>query len=292
MTPVLITPANNPRHATVAIWRTWQLARSLSSRTVTERCATVIRVSEYWNTAPELLTEDQIVLWLAEGGEWSGTTRWTYHTTLCAWFLWLQKTKRRVDNPMINIDKPKRPKSEPHPVSNDGMVRILRTRMHAKTRGMVLLAAFQGFRAHEIAKVRGEDFDLVAETVRVDGKGAVEATLPLHPRVLEMARLMPTKGYWFPGPDRGHQRRESVCGTIKDVMVRAGVPGSAHSLRHWFATALLEAGVDVRTVQVLMRHQNMATTQIYTLVSERRKAKGIELLNPFTCVNESLGEGA
>ena len=87
--------------------------------------------------------------------------------------------------------------------------------------------------------------------------------------------------YWFPGVDRGHQRRESVCGTIKEAMIRAGVPGSAHWLRHWFGTALLEAGVDVRVVQTLMRHQNLATTEIYTLVSDGRRAEGIERLDPF-----------
>lgn len=92
---------------------------------------------------------------------------------------------------------------------------------------------------------------------------------------------MPRKGPWFPGPDRGHQRRESVSGTIKDAMVRAGVPGSAHCLRHWFGTALVRAGVDLRTVQTLMRHQNLSSTAVYTAIADERRAKGIQLLDPF-----------
>lgn len=105
--------------------------------------------------------------------------------------------------------------------------------------------------------------------------------MPLHHRVVEHAYVMPRRGYWFPGVDGGHQRRESVCTTVKEAMIRAGIAGSCHSLRHWFGTALVEAGVDLRAVQTLMRHENLTSTAIYTLVSERRRAEGIERLDPF-----------
>lgn len=270
----------NP-HMSLTIWRTWQFAQSLSARTVHERTQAVHRMAQWCNVNPEHAQIDHVVTWLAEGGDWSANTRWTYYTHLNAWFLWLQKTGRRLDNPMVMIDTPKRSKGVPHPTTNEGVQRLLKVRARRRTRAMVLLAAFQGFRAHEIAKVKGEDFDLIARTVTVTGKGGFTATLPLHHRVLEIAFQMPRRGYWFPGVDRGHQRRESVCGTVKEAMVRAGVPGSAHCLRHWFGTALLEAGVDVRVVQTLLRHQNLATTEIYTQVSNARRAEGIELLDPF-----------
>jgi site-specific recombinase XerD len=64
-------------------------------------------------------------------------------------------------------------------------------------------------------------------------------------------------------------------------MIRAGVPGSCHSLRHWFATALVRAGVDLRTVQELMRHQDLSATAICTDVAKKQRAKGIQLLDPF-----------
>ncbi|MDD7812647.1 tyrosine-type recombinase/integrase [Mycobacterium sp. CSUR Q5927] len=230
---------------------------------------------------PEHAQVEQIVTWLAEGGEWSVRTRWTYYGALAAWFLWLQKQGHRVDNPMVMVRRPKRPKSVPRPISNEGVGRLLRIRAHLRTRAMILLAAFQGFRVHEIAKVRGEDLDLVARTITVTGKGNVTATLPLHHRVVEIAYRMPREGYWFPGPDHGHQRRESVGQTIKSAMVRAGVVGTAHQLRHWFGTALLEAGVDLRTVQELMRHQSLNSTEIYTRVNAERRAAGIDRLDPF-----------
>lgn len=262
-------------------WRTWQLAQSLSSRTVTERTAAVQRMADWCNVAPEHAQVEDIVTWLAEGGTWLPNTRWTYYTSLNAFYLWLQKTGRRVDNPMVMIESPKRTKGVPHPVTNLCVQRLLKVRCRLRTKAMLRLALFAGFRAHEIAKVKGEDFDLIARTVTVTGKGGFTATLPLHHLVLEIAYLMPRRGYWFPGADHGHQRRESVCGTLKDAMVRAGVTGSGHWLRHWFGTALLEAGVDVRVVQTLLRHQNLATTEIYTKVSDARRAQGIELLDPF-----------
>ncbi|AEL98196.1 integrase [Mycobacterium phage BigNuz] len=262
-------------------WRIWQFAQSLSRRTVDERSATVRRMSEWCGVAPEYADVEHVVSWLAEGGNWSARTRWTYYGALSAWFLWLQQQGHRQDNPMVMIGRPKRPKSVPRPVSNHDVQRLLAVRAHRRTRAMILLAAFQGLRVHEIAQIKGEHLDLVERTMTVTGKGNVTATLPLHHRVVEMAYQMPRKGHWFPGPDRGHQRRESISGTIKEAMIRAGVIGSAHMLRHWFGTALLEANVDLRTVQELMRHQSLTSTEIYTRVTDQRRAEGIERLDPF-----------
>ena len=72
-------------------------------------------------------------------------------------------------------------------------------------------------------------------------------------------------------------------------MLRAGITGSAHSLRHWFCTALVEAGVDLRTTQSLARHESLATTQIYVLVSDRKRFAGIDLLDPFAQNERMVG---
>lgn len=268
--------------ARIAEWKVWQHGQSLSPRTVDERVATVMRCAVWAQSDPQSLRSDQISAWLAaEGGEWSANTRWTYYTSLAAWFRWLEKLEYRSVNPMEKVGKPRRPKGVPRPISDDNMRRLLRSRMHRRTRAMVLLGAMQGLRAHEIAKVKGEHLDLVDRTMIVAGKGGVTWMLPLHPMVVEIAYQMPRKGFWFPGADRGHQRRESVCGTVKDAMIRAGIPGSTHCLRHWFGTALVRAGVDLRTVQELMRHQNLSATAIYTEIAKEQRAKGIQLLDPF-----------
>lgn len=262
-------------------WRTWMFAQSLSRRTVTERTSTVIRMAEWCRVVPHAATDDQIAAWLAEGGDWSARTRHTYHSALKAWFLWLQLKELRHDNPMIKVGKPKRVRSDPRPISDADLVRLLAIRMNRRTRAAILLAAFAGLRVHEIAKIRGEHFDLISRQVVVHGKGGRTDTLPLHHRIVEIAYQMPREGFWFPGTDHGHQRRESIGGTIKAAMVRAGVLGSAHQLRHWFGTALVAAGVDLRTVQELMRHVQLTSTQIYTKVADQRRAEGINRLDPW-----------
>lgn len=261
-------------------WQVWQYAQSLSVRTVNERVGVLHRISQKMRIEPRDLQVQHIAEWLSHDS-WSARTRWTYHQCLTAWFVWLQKQGYRSDNPMVMIGKPRRPRCVPHPISNNDLVRLLNTPMRRRSLAMIHLAAFQGFRASEIAKVKGEDFDLAERTVTVTGKGNVTAILPVHHRVVEIAHVMPKRGYWFPGPVDGHQRRESISGTIKDVMVRAGVPGSAHALRHWFGTALVEADVDLRTVQTLMRHQSLSTTAIYTQITAARQDQGIQRLNPL-----------
>lgn len=264
----------------VNTWRTWQYAQSLSVRTVTERTACVSRMSLACKVPPAAAGVEHIAAWLANPN-WTPSSRWTYHQCLSAWFLWLQKQGHRVDNPMVLVGKPRRPRGEPHPCSDREMAMLLRTTMRRRTKAMVLLASLAGLRVHEIAKITAEDFNLVERTLFVLGKGKVGKTLPLHHLIVEHAYQMPRKGFWFPGPDGGHQRRESVSGTLKDVMVRAGVKGSAHSLRHWFGTTLVDEGVDLRTVQELLRHQSLATTQIYTLVSDEKRLDGIDRLDPY-----------
>lgn len=265
----------------LAGWQTWQYAQSLSRRTVEERTAAVARMAIWCNTPPECVTADQLAAWLAQG-DWAARTRMTYHSALTAWFHWLQLQEHRLDNPMVKIGKPKRPRSEPRPISSNDLCRMLGIRMNRRSKAMILLAAFAGLRVHEIAQIRGEHLDLVDRRITIHGKGDVTATLPLHHRIVEHAYVadMPRTGWWFPGADRGHQRRESVGGTIKDVMVRAGVLGSAHQLRHWFGSELLANGVDLRTVQELMRHASVASTQIYTKVTDERRAAGIDSLDP------------
>jgi hypothetical protein len=205
-------------------WQTWQFAQSLSARTVAERTASVMRCAQWAGTDPEVLRSDQIAGWLAHGADWAARTRWTYHGALAVWFRWLEQQEYRDTNPMDKVGRPRQPRSE----TAAGI-----RRQHAAASAVANALPHQGDgaarvatrpRAHEIAKVKGEHLDLIACVIVVSGKGGVTATMPLHHLVLEQAFKMPRRGFWFPGPESGHQRRESVSGTVKEAMIRASVP--------------------------------------------------------------------
>ncbi|MBF6134314.1 tyrosine-type recombinase/integrase [Nocardia otitidiscaviarum] len=259
-------------------------ARGLSERTVGERIAAVQLFATSLTTGPEHATEEDIVEWLSNQ-RWQATSRHTRWTQLKAWFAWLHEHGHITDNPMARIPAPKRPRSRPRPFTVEELRRIDAAPMRHRTRAMIRLALCQGFRVHEIAKARGEDFDLTAHQITVTGKGGKTAVLPMHPLVYDIAMSMPRTGWWFPSNAiaRGdHVRPTSVSDTIGKVCERAGIKGWAHRLRHSFATGLLDQGTDVRVVQELMRHESLATTQIYTLVSESRRITALETFDPFT----------
>lgn len=266
----------------VNTWRTWQFAQSLSKRTVDERVATVTRMANWCQTSPESATSEQIAEWLA-AGDWMPRTRWTYHRALSAWFTWLQLQGHRLDNPMIKVGVPRGPDRQPRPISDADLVRLLQTRMWASTRRMILLAALAGLRVHEIAKVRGEDVDLGARLLWVTGKGRRLRSVPLHPILVEVASEMPVAGWWFPmrGRESEHILSKSVSDIIGRTMRRAGVWGTPHSLRHWYASAMVANGVDIRVVQECLRHRSLATTQVYARVSDDQRRAAVAGLDPW-----------
>jgi site-specific recombinase XerD len=149
---------------------------------------------------------------------------------------------------------------------------------------MILLGALQGFRVSEIASVRGEMFDMVENTIRYVSKGGIPREAQMHPMIRAEAWKYPRRGYWFPSRGTnpaGHIRGKSVSDLIARAMDRAGIRSkrlTAHSLRHFFATQLLDAGTDIRVIQHMMGHVSLATTALYTRVSRTKEISAIETL--------------
>lgn len=261
-------------------WVLWMQARGMAKRTVRERPMMVIRVAQASDVSSHVLTSRQVLSYLARSGV-SQSTRANYHVALSAWFKWLVENGHRDDNPMAKVPRPRIPRRRPRPVETAHVEQLLASRMHRRTRTMILLACFQGLRVHEIAKIRGEDVDLVGARLYVVGKGGVDEWLPLHPKIAEEARGYPRRGYWFTTYTGNVEVKigpvlpASVSDVIAIAMARAGVPGSAHALRHWYGTQLVRAGADLRTAQTLLRHASLQTTAIYVGVGEDRRVEAI-----------------
>lgn len=207
-------------------------------------------------------------------------SRATYFRHFNSFFGWWAKQGGR--HVTAELPRPSEPRGEPRPLSTTQVQRLLDTPVYHRTRVMILLALLAGLRVHEIAKVRGQDVDVEGRQLRVTGKGGVTATLPLHPLLVEAAATMPRHGYWFPANSTRpgeHVLRRSVSHVISLACERAGIEGgTAHRLRHWYATTLLHGGADVRTVQTLLRHASLTTTQRYTLVTDERRIAAVDRL--------------
>ena len=261
----------------------WQAARRLSPNTISERRRVLHQFHRETRVQPAHAEAIDISRWIAGHTNWSDSTVANYVAYLNAWFKWLIVQELRDDNPMIKVGVPKAPQRLPRPVSTKDVQTLLSFPTRMSTHAMILLAALQGLRVHEIAKLRGEDIDRERQVLRVTGKGKKPAELPLHPLVEDWSRRMPPRGWWFPSrhyPTEPVQAK-SVSRTISDQMRRAGVAGTPHQLRHYFATRLLEAGADIYTVRDLLRHQNVATTAIYAELPDAVRRDAIDRLDPW-----------
>ena len=222
----------------------------------------------------------------------SAGTRRTERGAYVAFYTFAHEEQLRADNPTQRLAVVTAPKGEPRPFTREQIDAMLNSGAYRRTRAMILVGYYQGFRVSQIARVHSSDIDLLSGTIRTIGKGSKHGVLPLHPVIRELAATMPTDGFWFPARAGrpGHISGASVTNLITLAKMRAGICNprlTPHSLRHAFGSDLVEEGVDIRVIQELMMHASLATTQIYTGVSERLKREGIVQLVPRKLATQS-----
>lgn len=210
-------------------------------------------------------------------------TRRTERNAIVAFYTFAIDDEMLTTDPSRRLDKIRAPRGNARPYTREQIEAMLTSGAYHRTRVMILLGYYQGFRVASIARVHGHDVDLTGGTIRSIVKGSKPLIFPLHPVIADVAQTMPTDGYWFParGGRIGHINPGSVTDAIRDAKLRAGIHDdqlTAHSLRHSFGTDLVDAGVDIRIIADLMGHESVATTQIYTAVSAERKRAGLHAL--------------
>ncbi len=264
---------------TLEQWELYMRGAGRSHRTISESLGLLHRLERFSGKRIENVTALDISRFLGRR-RLKQNSRAAYYGYIHSFYRWWGENGGA--NVAAKLPRPKAPKGVPRPITDEQLGHLLAIRMHGRTRVMILLAAFAGLRVHEIAKIRGEDIDPMARTLRVTGKGNVTATLPLHPLLVEAAKGMPRRGWWFPGNSRRAGlpiRSRGVADVIGNAMDRAGIPGgTAHRLRHWYGTALVSSGTDLRTAQTLLRHSSLNTTAIYTQVVDGKRVEAIDRL--------------
>jgi len=168
----------------------------------------------------------------------------------------------------------KRPSRLPVVLSRAEIMRLIDSVTNAKHRLLIALAYGSGLRVSEVVSLRVGDVDFGERTIHLKGaKGRKDRMTVLPDKLIDGLRQM-TAGKGMDGEvfssERGGALSSRTAQKIFErALIRAGIPKAAtfHSLRHSFATHLLENGTDVRYVQELLGHGNIRTTQIYTHVT-------------------------
>jgi len=144
-----------------------------------------------------------------------------------------------------------------------------------------------GLRLSELAALNVNDLDPYSETLRVIGKGAKERVCPVgEPALLAISRYRQAAGVHsgplFLNKSRRRLGAHSIWSRMKKYLRQVGLPStiSPHKLRHSFATHLLDNGADLRSLQTLLGHSSLSTTQVYTHVTTDRLKKAYDQAHP------------
>jgi tyrosine recombinase XerC len=205
-------------------------------------------------------------------------------STLRSFFKFLTREGFLKVNPILILSSPKMEKHLPQFLTEDETTRLIEAAVRTDERGLrdrAILETFYstGIRVSELVGLNTEDIDFISGIVKVSGKGKKERLAPIGEHAIRaireyLGKRKRTSAAVFLNKsgkritDRGV--RYIIGKYIRLASIKQGV--SPHTLRHSFATHLLDRGADLRSVQELLGHANLSTTQIYThLTTERLK---------------------
>ena len=226
--------------------------------------------------------------------------------TLRSFYKWTLKRDLRTANPMLLIRTPKQSKRLPKAINVEQVERLLCTPDNRETLGgrdrAILETLYStGVRVSELVDLNRHDLDLVGQTMRVRGKGRKERIVPLGSHAiaairhyltlmeddLRFARVRDRAAMGgdvplFINKNGGRLSSRSVRRKLDKYLVLSGLDPSIspHTLRHSFATHLLDNGADLRSVQELLGHQSLSTTQVYTHLSTTRMRTAYDHAHP------------
>ena len=248
--------------------------RNLADNTQTSYLIQVRSFARHFRRSPELLGPEEIRAWLvylreerklapASLGATIGALRFLYRVTL-------KRDWTDEDFPL-----PKKPVRLPVVLSLEEITTFFDSIPGLKHRAILMVAYAAGLRVSEVVHLKLTDIDSKRMVIRVNqGKNRKDRYVMLSPRLLDILRT-----YWhdahprewlFPGSIPGQPiSRDAVGQACQLARKRSGIqkPITPHSLRHAFATHLLEAGTDVRRIQLLMGHRSLSTTSRYLRIA-------------------------
>ena len=225
---------------------------------------------------------------LAEHAHWPPRTIARRLSALRRFYQHLEREGRIAGNPCDRIDAPRLGRPLPGTLTEQDVERLLAapdvdTVLGVRDRAMLEVLYATGLRVSELVGLRSEQVDLRQGVLRVVGKGGRERLVPLGEQAVDWLERFLERGRTgilgarssaalFPTGRGRAMTRQAFWQLVKRYARRAGILRdiSPHTLRHAFATHLLDHGADLRVVQMLLGHRDISTTQIYTHVARER----------------------
>jgi len=228
-------------------------------------------------------------LYHLEGDKYSRRSLARKISAVRSFFRWLVREKKASANPFELISTPKIEKRLPNFLYEEEMIKMLKVPAPGgRDAALLELLYGAGLRVSEAIKLNTSDLDLSEGEVRIMGKGSKERIgLIGSYAVAALRQYLSSRGRTdsravFQNKRGGRLTGRSVERLIKSYAQKAGLDKTVtpHTLRHTFATHLLSAGADLRTVQELLGHSSLSTTQVYTHVTRERLKSVYDLAHP------------
>jgi integrase/recombinase XerD len=226
---------------------------------------------------------------------YSITTVCRYISSIKALYKFLLLEKRIQDDPTENLQTPKKWERVPKALSVSQVKDLLEATFSPKTAlrdsSMLELLYSSGLRVSELVNIKLGDIHFDSGFIRVLGKGSKERIVPVNLRTLEKIKNYSEKErpeilkkrqspYLFVTRTGRPMKRQRFWQTLKAIGSQSGIELSPHTIRHCFATHLLEGGADLRSLQKMLGHADISTTQIYTKVTTDRIKKVYKTYHP------------
>lgn len=251
--------------------------RNYAERTQEIYIARVAEAARYFKRSPAAVTHEDVRSYLRYLKEERQVSRSAFAQSVGALRFLYRVTLERPDV-MPHLPYPRLKRRHPVVLSPGEVVRLLHAIGNLKHRTVAMVLYGGGLRISEALSLQLRDVDSARMLLVVrHGKGDQDRQVVLSPVLLEALRA-----YWrayrpenwlFPGQTKDRPLGPStIQRVLKAARVRAGIakPATAHTLRHSYATHLMEAGTDLRVIQTLLGHRSLKTTAIYTHVATER----------------------
>lgn len=202
--------------------------------------------------------------------------------SLRGFFKWMFANEKISQDPSLGIEQPKLSKRLPKVISPAEIEDILKNHLNDTEKVIMELLYGAGLRVSELVNLKVSDIDLNAKYLRCFGKGSKERIIPIGDKAKHAIKVYLKHRELYLKRNRSEEKRLLVkengsSVSRQDVYVFIRKQGehlakhiSPHTLRHSFATHMLENGADLRVVQELLGHSDVSTTQLYTHVSKKR----------------------